>query len=322
MLINRNKVKRQKMQVILGSGGAISTDLAKNIYDYDKQIKLVSRNPKKVNNSDILLSGDITNKNVLINALSDANICYVTVGFEYNLKVWQNLWPKFIKDVVEVCETNGTKLVFFDNVYALGSTSLNNITEESPINPNSKKGLVRAEVDKHIIDRMEKGKLNAIIARSPDFYGEFIKTSMMMNIVYNNLKSNKKAQWLCNPDKIHSMGYTKELAYGTAVLGNSQEAYNQIWNLPVPQDKTTGKDWVEMFRNELGGPEGVMVLSPFFLKFLGIFMPVLRENQEMLYQFKEDYYFNSSKFINYFNYTPQSPLDSVKEVVKMLKNKQ
>lgn len=306
------------MQVILGSGGAIGTDLAKNIYNYDKQIKLVSRKPKKVNQSDILFSGDITDKNVVKNALSDAEICYVTVGFEYNLKVWQNLWPKFMKDVVDVCETNGTKLVFFDNVYALGKNSIDNITEETPINPCSEKGKVRAEVDKLIINRIESGKLNAIIARSPDFYGEFIKTSMMMNIVYNNLKSNKKPQWFCNLNKVHSMGYTKELAYGTAVLGNHQNAYNQIWNLPVSQDKTTGKEWVEMFRKELSGPEGVMVLSPFFLKLLGLFIPILRENQEMLYQFQEDYFFNSNKYINYFNYSPQSPADSVKEIVKLL----
>lgn len=309
------------MQVILGSGGAVSTDLTKYLFDYDKQIKLVSRNPKKVNDTDILLSGDVTDKNVIIKALSDAEVCYVTVGFEYNLKVWQNLWSKFIKDVVEVCEANGTKLVFFDNVYALGESSLSNLTEESPINPNSKKGIVRAEVDKHIIDRIEKGKLNAIIARAPDFYGEFIKTSMMMNIVYNNLKINKKAQWLCNSDRVHSMGYTKELAYGTSVLGNTPDAFNQIWNLPVSQDKNTGKDWIELFRNEIGGPEGVMNLSPFFLKILGLFMPVLRENQEMLYQFQNDYFFNSSKFNNYFNYTPKSPAEAIKEIVNNLKNK-
>lgn len=35
------------MQTILGSGGAIGTDLAKALTQFTNDIKLVSRNPKK-----------------------------------------------------------------------------------------------------------------------------------------------------------------------------------------------------------------------------------------------------------------------------------
>jgi len=38
------------MQTILGSGGAIGIELAKALTAYTLDIKLVSRNPKKVNN--------------------------------------------------------------------------------------------------------------------------------------------------------------------------------------------------------------------------------------------------------------------------------
>lgn len=44
------------MQTILGSGGAIGTELAKHLTNYTGQIRLVSRNPKKVNLTDELFS--------------------------------------------------------------------------------------------------------------------------------------------------------------------------------------------------------------------------------------------------------------------------
>jgi len=57
------------MQVILGSGGAIGNDLAKELKKYTVKIRLVSRNPKKINDNDELVKCDLTDENALDNAL-------------------------------------------------------------------------------------------------------------------------------------------------------------------------------------------------------------------------------------------------------------
>ena len=48
------------MQTILGSGGAIGIDLAKDLTKFTHEIKLVNRNPQKVNATDILQSADFS----------------------------------------------------------------------------------------------------------------------------------------------------------------------------------------------------------------------------------------------------------------------
>ncbi len=48
------------MQTILGSGGAIGTPLARELAAYTDKIRLVSRNPKKINENDELFPADIT----------------------------------------------------------------------------------------------------------------------------------------------------------------------------------------------------------------------------------------------------------------------
>ena len=181
-------------QTILGAGGAIGIELAKALPTYTSDIRLVGRNPKKVNTTDNLFKADLSNRDEVFKAVQGSEIVYLMVGFDYNTKLWQQMWPPLIKNVIDACLEHNAKLVFFDNVYAIGGDNVKHITENSPISPTSKKGEVRAEVDKLILDGIEKRKLNAIIARSADFFSGVKDKSLLMNMVYDNLAKGKKAQ--------------------------------------------------------------------------------------------------------------------------------
>ncbi|MDD8018781.1 MAG: NAD-dependent epimerase/dehydratase family protein [Bacteroidota bacterium] len=307
------------MQTILGSGGAIGVELAKALSKFTTDIRLVSRNPKKVNTTDTLFAADVTIQEQIEKAIQGSTVCYVTVGFEYKTKVWQERLPAFIKHVVETCIKHETKLVFFDNVYAIGGDNVKHITENSPVSPSSKKGEIRAAIDQHIIQQVEKGKLNAVIARSPDFFGPIKGNSLMMNMVYDNMVKGKSAQWFCNADVIHSMGYAHDLAEGTAILGNSPQAFNQIWNLPVDKNALTGKQWVKLFADEMHASDKVQVLPAFGMRVLGLLVPIIKEIYEMRYQFDREYYFDSSKFINAFAYTPTTNKEAIQQTIAALR---
>ena len=308
------------MQTILGSGGAVGAYLAKELKQFTNDIKLVSRNPVKVNESDILQIADFTNPNEVTKAIEESEICYITVGFDYTLKIWQQQWPQFIKSAVDACIHNKTKMVFFDNVYAVGGNNINHITENSPISPSSKKGEVRAWIDHYIMEQVGKGRLDAIIARSPDFFGPVKKqTSLLMNMVYDNLSKGKSAQWFCNADVVHTMGYTPDLAKGTALLGNTTDAYNQIWNLPVDMNSLTGREWVKLFAEIMNTTDKITVLPQWSLKLLGVFIPILKEMHEMLYQFDRPYNFDCSKFLNKFDFVPTTNREAVIQTIEALK---
>lgn len=306
-------------QTILGAGGAIGIELAKALTAYTKDIRLVSRHPKKVNDSDTLMAADLTQRDAVFKAVEGSAIVYLVVGLPYKTSVWQKEWPPLVQNVIDACLQFNSKLVFFDNVYAIGGDHVKHITENSPIEPSSLKGQVRAEVDLMILEAIEKKKLNAIIARSADFFGEVKTTSMLMTIVYDNLAKGKKAQWLGKATCVHSISYTPDLAKGTAMLGNSPEAYNQIWNLPTDPEKITGEGWINLFAKEMNASNAYQVLPVWLMKILGLFIPIMKELPEMNYQYDRDYYFDSSKFNKHFNYTPTSHAQAVKETVAKLK---
>jgi nucleoside-diphosphate-sugar epimerase len=305
-------------QTILGAGGAIGVELAKALNNYTNNIKLVSRNPKKINSSDQLFSADITKREDVFKAIEGSEIVYLTVGFDYNTKVWQQVWVPLITNTIDACAQYKAKLVFFDNVYAIGGNNVNHITESSPISPTSKKGEVRAKVDQLILQNIESNNIDAIIARAPDFFSGVKEKSILMNTVYDNLIKGKKAQWFCNAKAIHSCGYTPDLAKGTAILGNTPQAFNQVWNLPTSSEKVTGEAWINLFAEALGKSNKYQTLPKWGMNLLGVFVPIIKEMAEMSYQYDRDYFFDSSKFTSAFNYQPTSNKEAVAQTIKAL----
>ncbi len=304
------------MQTILGAGGAIGVELAKALTAYTTKIKLVSRNPTKVNDTDLLLTADLLKEADVFKAIEGSDIAYVTIGFPYNLKVWRDCWSPFIRNVIQACKEHDCKLVFFDNIYMYDEDHLVGMTEDTPINPPSKKGLIRRDIAQKILDEVSRGNLTALVARAADFYGPSIKqNSMLTETVFKPLSMGKKANWLGSVRHRHSFTYTPDAGKATALLGNTEDAYNQVWHLPTAADPPTGEAWIEMVAEQLGAKPKYQVAPKWLVRLIGLFVPVMREMVEMMYQYDRDYVFSSEKFERRFTMKPTPYLQGIREVV-------
>ena len=288
------------MQTILGAGGAISNSLAKELLQYTDKIRLVSRHPKQINANDELITADLTDAAATANAVKGSDVVYLLAGLQYKLNVWQQQWPVIMQNAIDACKQHNAKLVFFDNIYMYDVNSLGNMTEEAPINPPSKKGAVRAAVVQKLMNEVNAGNINALVARSADFYGPKVNTSVLQETVYKNFLKGKKAQWMGDVTKVHTFTFVPDAAKATALLGNTPDAYKQVWHLPTSSERLTGKDWIELFAKHMQVQPRYTAVSKGMVKVLGLLIPILRELHEMQYQNDRDYFFNSQKFINRF----------------------
>lgn len=307
------------MQTILGSGGAIGTPLAKELKKYTNEIRLVSRNPKKVNSTDELYPMDVFDLSQLDKAIEGSEVVYVVIGFEYKLNVWQNIWPKFLQEVINACKKYNAKLVFFDNVYMYDQSEIPFMTESAKINAPSKKGLVRQQLHEMIMNEVSKGTLTALIARSADFYGPDNKSSALSLMVVDNFLKGKKAQAFGDVNRIHTYTYTPDAAMATALLGNTEDAYNQVWHVPTTSEKFTTKQWINLIADEMKVAPKIQMVPMWMIKLLGLFMPIMKEFPEMMYQYEQDYIFDSSKFEKRFGISAISPKDGIKALVESTK---
>lgn len=307
------------MQTILGANGTIGSILARELMNYTDKLRLVSRNPRKVNETDELFPADLSNPAVVEPAVEGSDVVYLVVGFDYDLKVWEDKWPKLMKAVINACIKHKVRLVFFDNVYMYDINAIPHMTEESPNNPPSRKGAVRKQISQMIMDEVKAGKLMALIARSADFYGPDNDKSFVNEMVYKNFLHGKRANWFVDPDKKHSFTYTPDAAKATALLGNTDDAYNTIWHLPTDQNTLTGREFVELFSREMNVANKLFVMPVWLIKIVGIFVPILKEMPEMMYQYDRDYFFDSSKFEKRFKFNPTTYTEGIKRTVEQNK---
>jgi len=307
------------MQTIIGSGGTIGLPLAKELKKYTNQIRLVSRNPRKVHEKDELFPLDVNDLARIDDAISGSDVVYVTIGFNYKLKVWQNTWPPFMQAVINACKAYNSRLVFFDNVYMYAKSAIPHMTEDAPMQPPSKKGLVRKQLNEMIMKEVENANLTALIARSADFYDPDTNKSVLAETVAKNLLKGKKAQVFGNIDKIHTYTFTPDAGKATALLGNTPDAYNQVWHVPTTKEKLTPKQWIELIATELNVPPRIQKVPTWMLFIIGLFIRELKEFPEMMYQYEMDYIFDSSKFEKKFGISATPPEEGVKIMIDYLK---
>ncbi len=307
------------MQTILGANGTIGSVLAKELKAYTNHIRLVSRNPKKVNETDELFPADLSDSSQVEKAIAGSEVVYLLVGFDYNIKVWQNNWPKIMRATIDACIKHKAKFIFFDNVYMYDINAIPHMTEDSIINPPSKKGAVRKEIAEMLLNEVKSGKLTALIARSADFYGPNNDKSFLIETVYKNIKKGKKSNWFIDANKKHSFTYTLDAAKATALLGNTVDAYNQVWHLPTDKNTLTGNEMISLFAKEMNAENKVSVLPMWLLKILGLFIPLMKEMPEMMYQYDRDYFFDSSKFDKRFNFRTTTYQEGVKLTIEQTK---
>ena len=306
------------MQTILGSGGAIGIPLAKALTQFTDQIRQVSRNPAKINPTDQLFQADLTDADQTMKAVEGSEVAYLTAGFPYDTKVWESIWPKVMDNVLKACEASKSKLVFFDNIYMYDPDTIGSMTETNPIAPRSKKGKTRARIAKMVLDAVDQGKVEALIARSADFYGPGIKDiSLLTETVFKPLSEGKKANCLGRIDRKHSFTYTPDAGKATALLGNTPDAYGQVWHVPTASNPPTMKELIERISGALGVTPQYRVAGKTMVRLIGLFVPVMREMVEMLYQYEQDYVFISDKFEKRFGIQPTSYEEGVKQIVEL-----
>ena len=169
------------------------------------------------------------------------------------------------------------------------------------------------------MNEVEKGNLTALIARSADFYGPETNKSVLIETAAKNLLKGKKAQAFGDINKIHTYTFTPDAGKATALLGNTADAYNQVWHVPTTKEKLTTKQWIELIANELNVPPKIQKVPTWMLYVIGLFIPELKEFPEMMYQNEMDYIFDSSKFEKRFGITATAPKEGVKIMVDYLR---
>jgi nucleoside-diphosphate-sugar epimerase len=290
------------MITILGAGGAVGNKVAKLLSARKQPFRLVARKPHPTPGAAELISADLSDQDQTTRAVAGSSIVYLLVGLKYDHKIWAEMWPRIMANTIAACKRSGAKLIFFDNVYMYGKVN-GPMTEETPFNPCSRKGEIRAKIATALINEWKAGALTAMIARAADFYGPETSSGLPNVLVFEPCARNQTASWLVNDSLPHSCTYTPDAAQSLITLAESESAWNQTWHIPTTPNPPTGKEFITMAAKEFGVAPRYRVLSRPMVRLIGWFNPLVGEVYEMLYQNDSTYLFDSSKFARAFGFS-------------------
>ena len=306
------------MQTILGANGQIGEELARELKsNYTSDIRIVSRKPQKVNDTDQVFAADLSNKENAIAAVRGSEIAYFTLGLPMNSEMWEKQFPLILRNVIAACKIHGTKLVFFDNTYMYPQDD-RILTENTPFEPVGRKGKVRQEMADMVLAEMQRGTLEAVICRAPEFYGSGKTQSITNTLIFDAIEKGKKLKVPLCADKKRSLIWTPDASKATALIGNTPDAFNQTWHLPVDASHLTYREFITLASEIYGRKLKYRVIPKFVFKIGARFEEKLKELQELLPRYAHDTIFDDTKFRTRF---PEFQTTTYREGMTLIKNK-
>ncbi|GAA2386765.1 MULTISPECIES: NAD-dependent epimerase/dehydratase family protein [Gordonia] len=287
-------------QTILGANGQIAIELARELRrSYTDDLRLVSRNPRKVDAADRVVSADLLDAEQTAKAVAGSEIVYFTAGLPANTHLWETQFPTMLRNALGAAEAAGAKFAYFDNTYMYPQDDRVQ-TESTPFAPVGRKGRVRADMATMVLDEIARRDIPALIARAPEFYGPGRTQGFTNSLVIDRIKAGKTPLVPVRADRARTLIWTPDASRALAALGNAPDAYGQTWHLPVDHSHPTYREFVHMAADTFGAPDRYTVIPKWALTAIGTVSPQVREIRELLPRYAHDNVFDASKFAERF----------------------
>ena len=300
------------LHVVFGAG-QVGRALVARLADQGRSVRVVSRHrpavlPEGVDSRVV----DVTVGDAAVDAALGASVVYQCLNAPYT--DWPTRFPPLQQAVMTAAQRSGALLVTLENVYGYGPTGGTPMTEATPMAATTVKGRARTAMTRELFSASEAGRLRIVIGRAADFFGVGVTESTLGARIFANAVADRRADFLGDPDLLHTYSYVPDIASGLAVLGADDRAVGQVWHLPGPETMTT-RDVLGLIADEVGHPVPVRSVPKFVLRALGVVNPTLRGLAEMSYQFEQPFVLDTTKYESTFGAAATSMDVALKETV-------
>lgn len=304
------------MQTILGANGQIAMELARELQrKYTNDVRLVSRNPRKVNDTDSLTPANLLDAKQTLEAVKGSSIVYFTAGLPPDTELWEAQFPTMLKNALAACRAAGASFAYFDNTYMYAQDA-RLLTEEAPFAPVGRKGKVRAAMASMVLEEMARGEIPVLIGRAPEFYGPGKTQSFTNALVIEKLQAGKTPRVPVRDDTRRTLIWTPDASRALAALGNAPDTFGQTWHLPCCDDQPTYKEFVAMASQVFERESSYTIISKWALTTVGFFSKPVREIRELLPRYEQDNLFDSTKFKRRF---PEFQVTTYREGLELIR---
>jgi nucleoside-diphosphate-sugar epimerase len=303
------------LHVIVGAG-QIGPMIAKRLLARGYRVRMIQRGAfTDVPSGVETVSASVADPGAAAEAMRGASVVYHCANPRYHR--WAEELVPLARGITEGAARNGARLVVLDNLYMYRVPADGRLTEATEVGPVSRKGELRVQAARLMLDAHTRGDLSVTIGRAADFFGPRCTNSILGERFWTKLFAGRPVELLGDPDQPHSYSYGPDCADALVHLGLTDptlsggvDVYGRVWHLPCHPAEST-LTWVTRFAHAIGVEPRFTRLSPLMLRVAGLFIPEAAQVPEMIYQWRTPYILDDSQYRARFGAEPTDLTDAV-----------
>jgi len=321
------EVSQQKVHVIFGNG-PIGSAAARCLLEKEQTVRIASRSGSRPpvlfdeltpdqRSRLSFIAADARNTDAVLRATADASHIYHCVNVLY--QDWRKMLPPIHENLVEAAVRSGAVLAVVENLY-MYARGVDVIDESTPVVPPTRKGLLRQRLHETLEKAAETRGLRWTAVRGSDYYGpgaslqSFFGTRFFLDPLFRG----GRPMSVGNIDQPHTFTYVGDFGSALAMAALDERALGKAWI--VPNDRAvTQRELAGIFFRESGRTARLNTMGRGMIAVAGLFSPLVRELQEMLYQKEEPYVVDGSRFVSTFGFSPTRLEEGVRKTLAWYK---
>ena len=300
---------------VLFGAGQVGVPLARRLLAAGHRVRIAKRSPPAGLAGAEVATGDATDPAFCARAAEGAKSVYHCMNPPYDRKAWAELVPCYMENLIAAAARAGARLVVLDNLYMLGKPNGRPLSEDTPMNPCSAKGEVRARAAERLSAAHAKGEVQAVTGRASDYYGPGARLAFMGDFFWPDALAGKTVRVPVDPDAVHTYHYVPDVAGGLMALGTADaDVCGKSWMLPCAPAVSL-REHARRFARHLGRPVEVVPAPRWIMGLMGLFVKPVREMAEMRYQWEEPFVIDDSRFRERFGAVPEDVDEAARATV-------
>ena len=293
---------KTEVHAVIGATGATGRVIVRELSGQGIPVRAVSRRgaPSSLPGVEAV-AADALDSGSLTAALEGVDVVYHCVMPTFAR--WQADFPRMTRAIADAAGKAGARLVFADDTWMYGKVE-GLISERTPENPVSHKGVLRAWLAEMLLTSHFRGDVPVVIGRASELYGPGVGSLLGANFL-GAIAKGKRPLYIGDPDLPITPTYIEDFARSLIVLGRAPESFGRTWIVPTPLP-TTGRKLMRIASSQVGAAPRLRKIGSGVGKTLGLVWPLAREGAEMIYQFEQPFVVDGSDFTATFGSSPTS----------------
>jgi nucleoside-diphosphate-sugar epimerase len=305
-------MEQAKTALVLGATGGVGGEVARLLVARGWRVKALHRAPQTAaRHGDGMqwLRGDAMVREDVVAAAEGVQLIVHAVN-PPGYRNWGQLVLPMVDNSIAAARASGSRIVLPGTVYNFGPDVLPNLREDSPQQPVTRKGKIRAEMEARLQAAAADG-VRTLVVRAGDFFGPRAGNSWFSQGL---IKPGKQVASITRPGPVgvgHQWAYLLDVAETMVRLveRESQLPAFASYHMEGHWD-ADGQQMAAAIRRVTGKPGLKLRAFPWWLaKLASPFVTVFRELLEMRYLWEQPVRMSNQRLLNVLGSEPHTPLD-------------